>query len=160
MSILTKSGRVVIAESIQLRALHMAWGTGDGAWTTSPAAEDPDSTALLAEIGRRTVDEASFVVPDVAGSIILPSGNFNPSVTPTNHLYVRTKFVFTDAPSSVIREMAIFVGSTMIGGLPGGQRYFTPAQVATPGRMLHLQNFQPIYRSPAVEESFEVVISF
>lgn len=160
MAIFPKSGRVTIAESIQLRDLHMAWGAGDGVWTTSPAAEDPDATALIAEIGRRIVDQAAYVVPDAGGAIVLPSGNFTISPTPTNHLYIRTKFVFTDAPSSVIRELAVFVGTTVVGGLPGGQRYFVPAEVATPGRMLHLEHFEPIYRSPAIEESFEVVITF
>lgn len=160
MPILTKSGRVVIAESIQARAVHFAWGSGDNAWTTTVPSEDADATALINEIGRRTADEVSFVTPDVAGSIVLPSGTFSPSVTPTRHLYCKTKFTFTDAPSSVIRELAIFVGTTVQSGLPAGQKYFTPGQVTGPGRMLHLEHFQPIYRSPAIEESFEVVITF
>lgn len=160
MPILTKSGRVVIAESIQSRPVHFAWGSGDGVWTTTVPAEDPDATALQNEIGRRTADEVSFVVPDAGGSIVLPTGNFSASPTTTRYLYCKTKFLFGDASSSVIRELAIFVGSTMVGGLPGGQRYFVPAEVASPGRMLHLENFQPIYRSPAIEENFEVVITF
>lgn len=159
MPILTKSGRVVIAESIALRPLHMAWGTGDGAWVIPPA-EDPNTTALMAEVGRRTADTVGFVVPDEAGLIILPTGSYTLSATPTNHLYVKTKFTFSDAPSSVIRELAIFAGTEVVAGLPDGLRYFTPVQVGNPGRMVHLQNFQPIFRSPAVEESFEVVISF
>lgn len=160
MPILTKSGRVAIAESIQLRTLHMAWGSGDGAWLT-PAAESPDSTALQNEVGRRLVDSTAFVVPDEDGEIILPGGvKYTLSATPTNHLYVKTKFTFTDAPSDVIRELAIFAGTLVVGGLPVGQRYFTPAQVSDPGRLLHIEHFQPIYRSPAVEENFEVVVSF
>lgn len=160
MAILTKSGRVVIAESIQERPVHFAWGIGNGAWTTVVPAEDIDATSLISEVGRRTADEVSFVVPDVAGSIVLPSGSFSPSGTPTRYLYARTKFTFTDALSSVIRELAIFVGTTFVAGLPGGQRYFAPADLATPGRILHLEHFQPIYRSASIEESFEVVITF
>lgn len=159
MPILTKSGRVVIAESIALRAIHCAWGTGDGTWTVPPS-EDSNATNLMAEVGRREASEVAFVVPDVAGDIVLPSGKYSRSVTPTNHLLVVTNFEFTDAQSSVIREMGIFVGSTMIGGLPGGQKYFVPAEVATPGRLLHIENFAPIFRSPAIRENFEVVITF
>lgn len=159
MPILTKSGRVVIAESIKLRNLHMAWGSGDGAWLT-PAAESPDTVALMSEVGRRMVDTVDFVAPDEGGAIILPSGAFSLSGAPTNHIYLKTKFTFTDAPSAVIRELAIFAGTEVVAGLPAGQRYFEPAQVTNPGRMIHIQHFQPIYRSIAVEESFEVVISF
>src|SRR6476659_5814698 len=100
MPILTKSGRVVIAESIQLRPVHIAWGTGDNAWTTPPA-ENANAVALLNEVGRR-VAVASFVTPDVNGDIVLPEGSFVLSATPTNYLYVKTKFTFADASSDVI----------------------------------------------------------
>jgi hypothetical protein len=160
MPILTRSGRVVIAEAIQLRPVHFAWGTGDNAWTTSPPAEDIDATALMNEIGRRTADEVAYVVPDEDGLIVLPSGSFTLSPTPTRHLYCRVRFGFTDAPTSVIRELAIFVGTETDSGLPPGQRYFLPAEITDPGRILHLEHFQPIYRSTVNEESFEVVITF
>lgn len=160
MPILTKSGRVVIAESIKLRDIHVAWGVGNGSWT-SPPSEDPDATALISELARRTANEVAFVTPDSGGDIILPSGaKFTRSVTPTNRLFVSVTFDFNDASSSVVREFAVFVGSTMIGGLPLGQRYFLPAEVATPGRMLHLENIAPIFRSPAIRESFQTVITF
>lgn len=159
MPILTKSGRVVIAESIALRAIHLAWGAGDGAWITPPA-EDADATELENELGRRVASEVAFVVPDPAGDIVLPTGKFTRSLTPTNNLYVRTTFDFVDAPSDVIREIGVFVGTVTQSGLPAGQQYFTPAQVVDPGRMLHLENLPPIYRSPALKESFEIVITF
>lgn len=159
MAILTSSGRICVVEALALRPLHLAWGTGDGAWTVAPV-EDAAATALQAEVGRRQVTAVDFAVPDVAGSIILDSGNFSISATPTKYLYIKTDFDFLDAPSGVIREIAVFTGSTMVGGLPGGQRYFIPAEVATPGRMLHLQNIVPIFRSPAIRENFEIVIEF
>lgn len=159
MAILPKSGRVVIAESIALRPIHLSWGTGDGDWVTPPS-EDADAVALLAEVGRREASEVAFVVPDVAGNIVLPSGNYTRSLTPTNHLFISTNFDFDDSPSTVIREIAVFVGSTTVGGLPEGQKYFTPGQLATTGRMLHLENLPPIFRSPAVRENFDIVITF
>ena len=160
MPIFTKSGRVVIAESIAERSVHLAWGTGDGAWITPPA-EDANATGLVAEVGRRTVSELAFVVPDPDGDVVLPNGNtFSRSATKTNHLLFATNFEFTDAQSTVIREVALFVGSTVVDGLPEGQRYFLPAEVDEPGRLMHVENIAPIYRSPAIRENFEIVNSF
>lgn len=159
MPILTKSGRIVIAESVGSRALHLAWGTGDGAWI-SPPSEDINATTLMNEVGRRTASEIAFVVPDVDGDIALPTGKFSRSVTPTSNLYVRTSFEFAEASSDVIREIGIFSNSEMVSGLPPGQQYFTPAEIASPGRLLHLEHLAPIFRSPAIRESFEVVITF
>lgn len=160
MPILTRSGRVAIAKSLAAQPLHLAWGIGDGDWVLTVPAEDSNATGLISELGRREVTEVGYVVADPGGAIILPTGTFSPSPTPTNNLYLRTQFDFSDAPSDVIRECGVFVGSTMIAGLPAGQKYFTPAQVATPGTLLHLEHFQPIYRSPAIREAFEVVITF
>ena len=159
MPVLTKSGRVVIAESIAARPLHLAWGVGDGAWLTPPS-ESVAATALIGEIGRRAVSEVAYVVPDNNGEIVIPTGRFSRSVVPTSNLYLRFSFDFNDAPSAVIREIGVFVGSVPVAGLPPGQAYFTPDQIATPGRMLNLENIAPLYRSPVIRESNEVVISF
>lgn len=159
MPILTKSGRVVIAESIAARPLHLAWGSGDGTWTTPPA-EDVNAAALQNEVGRRTATEVAYVVPNPSGDIVLPSGTFSRSVTPTNNLYVRASFDFADASGSVIREVGIFAGTATQTGLPPGQSYFPPSQVTDPGRLLHLENITPIFRSSAIRESFEVIITF
>lgn len=160
MATFPKSGRVVISESIGLRPLHVAWGLGDGAWTTTIPAEDPNALELMDEIGRHTVTSVSYVTPDPLGTIVLPSGNYMPSATPTNHLLISATFDFADAPSSVIREVAIFAGTELVAGLPPGQRYFVPAEVADPGRLLYIENIAPIYRSPAVQETFKTVITF
>lgn len=159
MPILTKSGQIVLAESISARPLHLAWGSGDGSWTT-PLAESNNSTTLLAEIGRREIVEKGYAVPNVAGSIITPNGNFNASDVPTRYLYLRVVFDYLDAIGSTIREVAVFAGSTFIPGLPGGQRYFIPSEISTPGRMLHIEHLIPISRSPTARENFEFVIEF
>lgn len=159
MPILPRSGRVVIAESILLRTIHVAWGLGDGDWIDPPS-ENPDAIALQNEIGRRLANDAAFVVPDAAGSIVLPTGKFSPSASPTNSLLVSVTFDFADAPGEEIREFGVFVGTEVVAGLPTGQRYFTPAQVSNPGRLLHIENTQPIYRSPAIRESFQIVVTF
>lgn len=160
MATFPKNGRVVIAESIAARPLHVAWGLGDGAWTTNIPAENPDATGLINEIGRHTVTSTQYVVPDVNGTIVLPSGRFSPSVTPTNHLLISTTFDFDNASSSIIREVAIFAGTQVQAGLPVGQRYFTPSQITDPGKLLYVENIGPIYRSTAIQETFKTVITF
>lgn len=160
MAILTKSGRVVIAESIASRPVHIAWGTGDGSWTTPPG-ESIIATNLLNEVGRRLATVVGFVVPDVNGAIVMPNGTkFTLSGTPTSNLYVTAEFDFVDASSSVIREAAIMVGTEIVAGLPAGQKYFTPDQVTNPGRLLQIEYFEPIFRSPAVRETYQAVIEF
>lgn len=159
MPILTNSGRVVIAESVADQPIHLAWGIGDGAWITPPS-ESTAAIGLVSELGRREATEVVYATPDIAGDIILPTGRYSRSVTPTNHLYVVINFDFGDAPSSVVREIGLFVGSTVIAGLPFGQKYFLPSEIDAPGRLLHLENFAPIFRSVAVRENFEVIITF
>lgn len=160
MPILTRSGRVAIAEAVKSRPMHLAWGIGNGSWTTTFPAEDSDATALISEVGRRQVTETAYVVPDPAGDIVLPTGKFKRSLTPTNSLYVSTQFDFLDAQGSEIREIGIFIGCTTNPALPPGQQYFAPGDVVNPGILLHLEHFAPIYRSPAIRELFEVVIVF
>lgn len=159
MAILAQSGRVAIAESLALRPIHVAWGLGDGNWITPPAENDA-ATALLDEIGRRTADSVSFVVPDENGDIVLPYGKFSLSATPTNTILVSVEFDFLDAQTSVIREAGVFVGTEIVTGLPPGQHYFTPAQIVSPGRLLHYENIEPIFRSPAIQEALKIVITF
>lgn len=159
MPIITQSGRIAVAEAVAARPLHLAWGTGDDAWTTPPP-ESTGSTSLINEVGRRLVTNVGFAVPDVDGGIITTTGVFSVSLVPTKFLYIKTDFDFTDAPSDVIREIGLFTGSTVIAGLPAGQRYFLPAELDSVGRLLHLQHLVPIYRSIAIRENFEVVIGF
>lgn len=160
MAILPKSGRAAIAKAIKAQALHLAWGTGDGAWTTPPT-EQTAQAELLAEVGRRKVLAASFVTPDPAGEIVIEgAGRFARSTTETNQLYLEFKFDFQDAATSVIREIGVFVGTETAAALPAGQQYFAPDDVTNPGTLLYLENKTPIYRSASTRESFETLITF
>ena len=155
-AVLTNSGRVAIAKAIVAQPLHVAWGVGDGAWIAPPAS-GVSQTALISEIGRRTATEVAYVLPNVSGDIVLPEGRFSRSSTPTKYIYIRVTFDYADAPSSVIRELALFVGTQPISGLPAGKQYFTPGEIADPGLMLQVQNIGPLYRSPAVQETIDVL---
>lgn len=161
MAILTQSGRAAMAAAIADQSLHLAWGGGEQAWDITPQPEPTSATALVNEIGRRTVTLWQFAIPDPDGVIVVPTGRFSPSPgnAPTNHLYLRFNFDFTDAPSAVIREVGVFVGTSVKADLPPGQRYFTPAEIEHPGILLALERIQKFERSPAVRQNFETVIT-
>lgn len=160
MAILTNSGRTAIAISIAAQPLHVAWGSGDADWDDTPVPEPVGATALVNELGRRAATSVGYCSPDENGSIVVPNGRFAPSATPTNYLYLRCNFDFTDAVGSEIREVAVFLGTVLEGGLPGGQTYFEPADVADAGTMVALERVPKITRSAAVRQSFEFVMAF
>lgn len=159
MAILTTSGRIALAMSVINEPIHLAWGSGNPDWDTTPVAESIAETALLNEVGRRAATSVRYCIPDVAGEIIVPNGRFAESATPTNHLFLRFNFDFADAPLASIREIGIFIGTTIVPGLPPGQLYFLPAQLLTPGTLLALERIPKIARSAAVRQSFEFVLT-
>lgn len=170
MAILTTSGRAAIAKAIASQALHFAWGTGLDEWGELQPPEDVAATSLVAEVGRRTATSVQYVVPDLNGEVIVPVFNdtsggsverrFSFSDDPTQHLYMRFNFDFSDASASNIRELAIFVGTVTKPGLPSGQKYFLPQDIEDPGTMLAVENLREvIQRSPNSRQSFEFVLT-
>lgn len=159
MAILTTSGRVALAMSVANEAIHLAWGSGNPAWDDTPVAESITETALVAEVGRRIATSVRYCTPDAEGEIIVPNGRFTESATPTNHLFLRFNFDFTDAPTASIREIGIFIGTVVNTGLPPGQLYFLPAELQSPGTLLALERIPKITRSAAVRQSFEFVLT-
>ena len=127
------------------------------------ASHPPESigqTALLREVGRRVVDEVHFVTADPEGEIVVPTGRYRLSAEPTNHLFIRVRFDFEDAATSVVREQGLFVGTQTDPELPLGKKYFIPAQITDAGILLVLQNSVPIVRQPSTRETFEFVVTF
>lgn len=171
LATLTKTGRAAIAAAMANEQLYLAWGSGDEAWDQDGATLPSlvEATALAAEVGRRIVSSIGFVTPDDAGGIVIPvsqgangevqEARYTVSATPTPYLYVLTNFDFADAANAVIREMGVFMGGAPVSGLPAGQRYFLPAEVADPGLLLAAQIIIPsINRSPSVRQSVEFVL--
>lgn len=159
MAILTTSGRTALAAALANETLHLAWGSGNPDWDENPVVESIDATALVNEIGRRKSSLVAFCVPDEEGDIIVPTGRFQSQVEPSNNLYLRFNFDFSDASSSIIREAAVFVGTEVIAGLPAGQFYFLPNQIDDPGTLVAIERFPAITRSGAVRQSFEFVLT-
>ena len=160
MAILTNSGRAAAAAAIKAQPLYMAWGSGDVAWDTDPAAEPADAIALVNELGRRRVTQVIFCQPDTQGELVVPTGRFTVSEAPTKYLYMRFSFDFTDAAASTIREVAVFSGTTPKASVPSGQEYIVPAEIEDPGLMLALEHIDALVRSASVRQQFEFVIQF
>jgi hypothetical protein len=159
-AILTSSGRIAIASAIKLRTAHLAWGSGDAAWGNDPPDPPANTTALTAEVGRRLATQVEFCTPNPAGAISVPEGRFNITSTPTRNLYFKFHFEFEEAVGSTIREAAIFLDTVAAAGVPSGQFYLTPAQVAQQGTMLVLERRAPIVREVTTRQLFEYVVLF
>lgn len=159
MAVLVTTGRVAVAESLSVRPIHLAWGTGDPQWDTIPVAESLNATALTHELGRVEASVIGFAIPDEAGEIEVPTGRFTASNTPTNHLYLRFDFGFSDAADQIIREAGVFIDSTIVEGLPAGQRYFIPDEIVGFGKLVALEHFTGVVRSPLVRQQFEMVLT-
>lgn len=171
LATLTRMGRAAIAKAILERPLHLAWGTGDAAWDVEGATLPSlvDATALAAEVGRRTVSASGFVEPSDTGGIVIPVGvqpdgsveeaRYAQVAGPTPYIYVRVNYDFTDANNAIIREMGVFMDTMTAAGLPAGQQYFTPGEIADPGLLLATQIISPaISRSPSVRQTVEFVL--
>jgi hypothetical protein len=159
-AVLTTSGRIAIATAIKARTAHLAWGSGSAGWGNTPPDPPGNSTALVAEIARRKANQVEYCVANNNGSIVVPEGKFNISATPTNNLYFKFQFDFADAVGSTIREMAIFLDTVLAAGVPEGQFYLLPAQVAQPGTMLVIERRAPIVRAATTRQLFEFVVTF
>jgi hypothetical protein len=160
MAILTDSGRAAVATAIKGQSIYLAWGSGDAAWDTTQPGESVDTSALLAEVGRRKVTQSMFCKPDPAGEIIVTEGRFTVSQTPTKYLYLRFAFDFTDAAGAVIRELAVFTGTVPNPDVPGSQDYITPDEIQDPGQLLVLEYIQKLQRSAQIRQQFEFVVQF
>jgi len=170
-AVLTKIGRAALVKAVKERPLFLAWGSGDPAWDTEGAEFPPlvDASALVAEVGRRIPTLVSFATPNENGGIVIPKGRtpsgevqearYAVSESPTPYLYVQTAYSFSDAADAVIREIAVFMDSTVKPGLPPGQQYFLPSEIDDPGLILAVQIFTPaINRSPSVRQVIDFVM--
>ncbi|WMT83899.1 hypothetical protein NMD99_04280 [Wolbachia endosymbiont of Listronotus oregonensis] len=129
-------------------------------YTQDTSPELITSATLLKEVGRRVVDEILFCVGDENGELVTPSGRFKSSAVPTNNLYLKFTFDFTDAANQVIRELGVMVGTKLRENLSPGQRYFEPKDIEDPGILLVLEHTVPLIRTAATRETFSFVVTF
>ena len=162
MPALSTDGRIGECEIFIGLPLMFAWGRGDPAWDVEPEPEPTNATALVDEIGRRWATQAQFVYPDPDGPIEMPGGQrYSPSPVPTAFAYVRCVFNYLEGNGETIREIGVFFNRQPAAGLPPGQLYFTPDQIAASGRLKLLDRPQTkIVRDQNVKQTFEYVLPF
>lgn len=161
MATLQDDGRTALASAMAAMPVHLAWGRGLPEWDTAPDPEPTNASALVDEVGRRLATFVGYVQPDPAGEVELPSGSkYTVVAGPTRWLYVRVVFNFEDADGETIRELGITFGAAPVAGLPAGQRYFTPEQIAEPGHLYALERVSAFVRNGAVRQTFEYVLPF
>ena len=160
MAILTTSGRIALATAIKGSTLHLAWGSGEAGWDTTQPREPRSAIALTNEIGRRKVNLVEYCTPQGDGDIVMLGARFAKSDTPTANLHLRTDFDFNDGLGETIRELGVFVGTTTRAGLPAGQTYFPPGDIASPGTLLAIDYITAMQRGVGARISFDFVITF
>lgn len=170
---ITDIGKAAMAKAISERTLHYAWGTGEEEWDSNPGSKPfwKQRTALVNEVGRRTVTRVGFVLPDADGDILVPTVQKDGTVKvvpykmsepgPTPYLYLQVNFGFEDAANLTIREVGIFMDTVTKEGLPPGQRYFTPGEIENPGLLLAAECLDmAMNRLPSTQPVFGFILPF
>ena len=161
MAVLQESGREFLARALAAQPLYLAWGRGLPAWDADTPPEPTTATTLVDEIGRRLITAVQYVVPHPDGEIELPDGTrYTASAQPSKWVHARWTFDYADAAGETVRELGVFIGGTVQAGLPAGQRYFTAAQVVTPGELYTLERFEAFTRSASTRQVQEFVLPF
>ena len=161
MAVLQNRGRVAIARAVAALPIYLAWGRGLPAWDDELEPEPTTALTLVNEIGRRLATSVQFAEPAPDGEIELPDGSrFSVSATETKWLYVTWVFNYADAAGETVRELGVFLGGTLVAGLPAGQRYFTADQVVEPGDLYTLERFDKFNRSASTRQVQAFVLPF
>lgn len=156
--ILVDSGRAAFAQAMQNETLHLAWGEGDPSWDDTPIPPPTDATELVNEVGRKLATVKAYCTPDSEGEIVVLSGRFAYSPTPTKYLFLRFSYDFDDAPAATIRELGVFMGTETDPELPPGQTYFEGEEITDPGVMVTLERVTASQRSPSKRDMLEMVL--
>lgn len=170
-------GRTTIASLFYAREdIYLAFGKFpegyENSWTTSPPnveeVTDPEliseigilSTELLEEIGRRRVVISHYVTPDPEGIIGIGEDYFSVSATPTNYLYLKFILDPSDGGSETICQLGIFVNVVPNEGIPAGQFWLAPEEIAEKGDMCLLENIAIETMSPLEKTIMECIVEF
>lgn len=142
----------------------MAYATGSGSWdsmTPNPyPAYDVTQTDVTSEFVRKLVLNKQYVTPDDAGEIVTDRGNFAFSVSPTEHLYVKSTLEPSEYNTQTIREFGLFLGTVPSGGNTTSQTFLTPAQISSKGTLIVARRIAKIIRASTTRQLAELVITF
>ena len=158
-AIFPQSSGAAANRALQIAGLYVAIGRGDPAWDAVAVDPPSDATELVDEVGRR-VATCIFVTEQVGGEFLVHGKEYTPAEFGiSNKLYIVADFDNADAVGDDIREAGVFVDTVKVGGLPGGQTYFEPADLASPGYLLLLDRFTAIARTIDFRFQMRFVIS-
>ena len=161
MAVLQNRGRVAIARAVAALPIYLAWGRGLPAWDVTPEPEPTNAVALVDEIGRRLATSVQFVLPNPEGEIELPDeSRYSVSATETKWLYVSWVFNYQDAAGEPVRELGVFLGGSVVPGLPAGLRYFTPDQVADKGDLYTMERVNKFDRFGSTRPVHAFILPF
>lgn len=116
--------------------------------------------ALELEKGRRLVTLQTYAVEDPHGSIIANGTKWSSTATPTRNMYLQFRFDADDAPTDIIYQLAIVMGTTPAAGVAPDKEYLLPSEIGNAGILFMAENVVPFARNPATREMFEYVITF
>lgn len=163
MAVLTDVGGAYIANLMNAAAggWYVAWGEGDAAWDDTPVEPEQDDTALEDHLGH-LVATAKFVVPDAGGAITTASGEkwsltASAGATPSRYIYLEAPYDYTDAPTAVIRELAVYKNATPDTGHEA-QSYLPVADLASLGTLITIERITAVARSESISGKFKVVV--
>lgn len=162
MATLTDSGRAALVESLLNENLYVGLATGLETWDDPETfqAESREITDITNAICFIKINDKQFVSANEQGSIILPQGRFEISNTPTPNMYLKASLNFTEAPTAIIREVAVFKDIQLKESVLPGQIFFTTADVQSHGHLIFIdRQTTPINRSAGRRETFEFVIT-
>ena len=166
--VMVNAGHIALAISAYQTEYYLAWGTARSdtdisKWRAenTPPAEDPATTDLLLEVGRRIVTDKAYVKEDKEnGTVEANNTKWARSATPTNHFYLMFKFEAKDAPTAVLRQVGLFTGTQKKASVPATKYFLLPEDLENKGALFMYQNIAPIVRNTATREVFEYVITF
>lgn len=159
-AVLVNDGRVLLAEAIKNRPSFLGLGTGEAAWSDDPPPPPASLLELVTPVGYKAAKQVSYVTPDEAGEIVLPTGKYNYSETPTNYLYYKFDLDYADGGTSDLREWHVYVDAATVVDLPVAQTWFTPEQMQVRGRLLLAERRKPMPFDSTVRAVFEFVVIF
>lgn len=160
-AILTRAARILFAKHLKEGTLHIAFCTGSSSWDSLTPTPYPvytvNQTTVTAEFVRKIVLNKQFVTPDAEGEVIVESGRFAFTSTPTEHLYCKATLEPSEYSTSIIREFGLFYGATVQTGLPSGQLLFTPGQVTSVGTLCMVKRIAKRQRTATTRQLCEFV---
>ncbi len=159
-AVLVNDGRILLAQALIDRPAYFGIGAGSADWGTSePPTAGLEQINMVTPIGYKLAHVVQFVRPDEAGDIVLTSGRYALSEQPTNHLNYRLRLEYGEVMQDV-REIHVYVDTQLVSGLPVGQRYFAPEDVAKTGRLLLAERRKPLFFDGTVGAEINLVVTF